>query len=232
MKIRKRQNRLYELFNGRNKVRYVAVSLAYIHLYVIFVLYNIFNPWSFELCGINILLSFIILIRIFLKNSFKRFYYPRFNPRRYYNFAKSKFSFRKKQSVNLKVNEAILATKKYIDRHYSHMYNADILLLELKNVKTNYDIYTQLPSNFIVGIVTGVVSTSLTGIILEGEGAAIIFNSLANIIISIGLSFFSLLILYYAIKSFYLEYASIIMPYEIKIIRKQLSNIDDIYFEQ
>ena len=227
MKIRKRQNRLYELFNGRNKIRYVAVSLAYIHLYVIFVLYNIFNPWSFELCVINILLSFIILIRIILKEFLKRFYYSRFNPAVYYGFAQIKFNYNKKnlilekcKSKDLHLNKAIIATKKYINRHYKHYYDADMLFSRLENMKSKYDIFTQLPPNFIIGVVTGVISGRLTTVVLTDVTSVI-----ANIICSA----IALLFLYFAIKSFYSEYESIIIPYEIKIIKQQLSNVDDIY---
>lgn len=226
MKIRKRQNGLYELFNGRNKVRYVAVSVAYLHLYVILVLYNIFNPWSFELCGINILLSFIILIRIFFKNSFKRFYYPRFNPSSYYIFSQEKFNFDKPKSKDIKNNKAIIATKKYIDRHYSHIYDADELLLRLKNVKSNYDIFAQLPSNYIIGVVTGLVSGFITGNALKGENA---ISIMLNIILYIISNLIIVTVLYYSIKSFYSEYDSIIIPYEISKIKQQLSYIDDIY---
>lgn len=226
MKIRKRQNRLYELFNGKNKVRYVAVSVAYIHLFIILVLYNIFNTWSFELCVINILLSFIILIRIILKNFLKRFYYPRFNPSSYYAFSQNKFNFNKLKSKDIKNNKAIIATRKYIDRHYSHIYDADELLLRLKNVKSNYDIFAQLPSNYIIGIVTGLVSGFLTSNVLKGENA---ISIMFNIILYIISNLIIITVLYYSIKSFYSEYDSIIMPYEISKIKQQLSYIDDIY---
>lgn len=232
MKIRKRQSKLYEIFNGRNRFRYIAISIAYIYLIVIFVIYNIFHQWSADLTNVIVIFSFITLIRCVLKTIFEHFYKPRFNPSSYYNFAKEKFNFGKSKSDDLKFNKAIIATRKYIDRHYSRFYNTDILLSRLKNVKSNYDIFTQLPSNYIIGIATGAVSGALTSAIMNPENENIlfiIFNGIICIIISIFFSSIVLLILYHAIKSFYSEYDSIIVPYEISKIKQQLSKIDDIY---
>ena len=53
---------------------------------------------------------------------------------------------------------AIIATKKYIDLHYLHTYDADTLLSRLKKLKSDNDIFSQLPSNMIIGLVTGVIS--------------------------------------------------------------------------
>ena len=54
MKIRKRQNKLYELFNGRNSDRYIVVTTAFTHLFFIIFFYNIFYLWSFELCVLDV----------------------------------------------------------------------------------------------------------------------------------------------------------------------------------
>ena len=232
MKIRKRQNKLYELFNGRNSDQYVVVTTAFTHLFFIIFFYNIFYPWSFELCVLDVILSIIVLSSIFLKNIFQRFYYPRFNPSSYYNFAKEKFNFGKSKSDDFKFNKAIIATRKYIDRHYSRLYDADILLSRLKNVKSNYDIFTQLPSNFVIGIVTGVISSLITiNIVRGGNILLIIFSTIFFIITNLFLVAVSLFILYYSMKSFYSEYDSIIMPYEISKIKQQLSYIDNVYSE-
>ena len=230
MKIRRRQNKLYELFNGRNAYRYVVVTTAFAYLFFIIFFYNIFYPWSFGLCVFDVILSIIVLSSIFLKNIFKRLYYPRFNPSSYYDFAKEKFNFGKSKSDDLKFNKAIIATRKYIDRHYSRLYDADILLSRLKNVKSNYDIFTQLPSNFVIGIVTGIISGVLTSNILNGGGLALlIFNTALYVIVDLFIITISLFMVYYSMKSFYSEYDSIIMPYEISKIKQQLSYIDDIY---
>lgn len=226
MKIRKRQNRLYELFNGRNRVRYIAVSVAYIYVLIIFVTYNIFYQWSYDLNNTIFILLCIIFMRVLLKKFFKRFYYARFNPAVYYEFAQIKFNNRKKfkigkhKSKDLKLNKAIIATKKYIDRHYNHYYDADVLLSRLESVKSKYDTFSQLPPNFIIGVVTGVISGRLSTVVL---------TDVTSVIANIACSTIALLFLYFAIKSFYSEYESIIIPYEIKIIKHKLSNIDDIY---
>lgn len=228
MKIRKRQNNLYELFNGRNRVRYLAISTAQIYLTVILFLYNICNSYLAELNYIIITLSIIILIRICLKNFLKRFYSPRFDPSSYYYFTQKKYNLGKSKSDDLKLNKAIIATRKYIDRHYSRLYDADNLLLRLKNVKSYYDIFLELPSNYIVGIVTGLISGFLTGNLLTGEDSiSVIFNIILYIILNILL----IITVYCFIKSFYSEFDSIIIPYEISKIKQQLSYIDDVYSE-
>lgn len=233
MKIRKRQNRLYELFNGRNKVRYVAISVAYVYLLVILVGYNCLEQYSSDLSNIISILLHIIFIRFFLRFIFKPLYRERFSPSVYYGFAQIKFNYsrnkfkiRKRQFKELKLNKAIIATKKYIDRHYNHVCDSDELLWRLKNVKSDYNIFSQLPSNYIIGVVTGFVSGFLTGNILKGENAILV---IFNIVLYIILNLITILALCSAIKSFYSEYDSIIMPYEINKIKQKLSEIDSVY---
>ncbi|MDE6764204.1 MAG: hypothetical protein K2J73_11085, partial [Oscillospiraceae bacterium] len=104
-----------------------------------------------------------------------------------------------------------------IDRHYNHYYDADVLLSRLESVKSKYDTFSQLPPNFIIGVVTGIISGRMSTVVLT------------DVIANIAWSTIALLFLYFAIKSFYSEYESIIIPYEIKIIKQKLSNIDEIY---
>lgn len=226
MKIRKRQNRLYEIFNGKNRIRYIVISVVYIYLFVIFFLYYILYPWFFELRDTSILLSCIFLIRIFLKKFFNRFYYPRFNPSTYYKFVQEKYNPDKRKTKDIKLNKAIIATRKYIDRHYNHIYDADTLLLRLKKMQSSYYILTQLPSNYLIGIITGLVSSFLTSIMLSGENQ---LSFIVSIVLCILMILFTIIVLYYSIKSFYSEYDSIIIPYEISKIKERLSDIDDIY---
>ncbi len=162
----------------------------------------------------------------FFKNIFNRFYYPRFNPSNYYSFINEKLNSNKHKTENIKLSKVIIATKKYIDRHYNHFYDADTLLLRLKNVKSNYDILTQLPMNYLIGVVTGIVSAFITSDILVGKS---LISNFYYSILCVFITSLLIILLYYAIKSFYSEFDSIIIPYEISKIKEQLSNLDNIY---
>lgn len=132
------------------------------------------------------------------------------------------------------LHQAVCATKKYIDRHYSHQYNANILLSRIRHIDAETEALKSLPPSFVVGIVTGFIlgiltSFSTTSIENFSSYTSYFFSLCAKIAFILIITLILLLLSYFAQKSFYSEYYSLIVPYEKKKIKEQLKCIDDIY---
>ena len=129
------------------------------------------------------------------------------------------------------LHQAVCATKKYIDRHYSHQYDANILLSRMRHIDAEIEVLKSLPPSFVIGIVTGFIS----GIITSSFTTSIeniflfIFSSYIKIVILLVITLILIFLSYFAQKSFYSEYSSIIVPYERTKIKEQLKLINDIY---
>ena len=234
MRIKSRQNPLYAFINGKNKITTVFIIIWSCYSYLILSLCKLEYIWTFGqsyiLHFIMFLLSCIILITTLIFMISYNFYYPRFNPYVYYTYKKSKNNNNSKLYTPL--HNTIIATKKYIDRHYSHNRNADELLERSVKLISHKNIITQLPSDYIIGIVTGIVTGLIAGINSDnGDVLSYFIQCGANMIIACVVTVFSIYFLYFSLKTLYSDYnyENIIIPYEIKIIKEKLSKIDDIY---
>ncbi|MGN0608372.1 MAG: hypothetical protein ACI4J6_04160 [Oscillospiraceae bacterium] len=228
MKIKKRQNGFYSFFNGKNKIRTIFFIVWDIYFLTFLISYKHFFPWkfaaSFECNFFIALLSVLLMGSIIMYNLSPKFYHPRFNPSTFYKYKSQKVS----------ESKAIIATKKYIDLHYLNTYDADTLLSRLKKLKSDNDIFSQLPSNMIIGLVTGVISGMMINALSFNQDDNIefyIFKSFLFIGFFCIITLIFVIFTYFTIKSFYYDYNynATIVPYEISKIKHQLIEFDDIH---